>query len=194
MTASGPRHVLKLAAHLVRIVGQRLDLLARQDRSERQRAVRGDVVRIAPDHDAFRHSLQRQDQHVLVVARAQPLLLELGRRESRKLRPYRVTARHELVDRGLAFVVSLGRIERGGFGGRLHAGNRHRGVRQHGARRIHDREDELRDRLRGLCGRHARHGRDHRDEQKNGAEVPCTHAVHPHFLNGKNAETSYLTI
>ena len=79
-------HVLELLRHLVGIVRQRLDLLARHRRAEGGAAIRRRFPRIARDRHRVLHALQREHDDVLVVAGLELHVLEHAGLEAGELR------------------------------------------------------------------------------------------------------------
>ena len=70
------RHVLQLLRHLRRIVRERFDLFPSQRRAEPRARIGGNRLRVAADRDFRFDFLDRQDNHVLVVAAAKTRVMQ----------------------------------------------------------------------------------------------------------------------
>ena len=115
MTAPGPAMSWSCCCSCCGIVRQRFDLLARQRRAEGSAARVGRrLLLVLLDGDRRFELRDRQHRHLLVLAAANPDVLEDPRLESGKLRLDRVAARREAGQRRDAGVGGLDRRGRDG--------------------------------------------------------------------------------
>ena len=159
----GARHVGQLLCHLGWIVRQRFNLLARQRRAESCARVRCDCLGIASDGDFRLDLLDRQHDHVLVVAAAETRVLHQALLETGKRRLDRIPARSDVLESCNTLVGRLDRTDRQRFRRLVEAHECHRRVGHDGAALIHNRHDHPRARCRRLAGRCASRA----DSQKN---------------------------
>ena len=133
------RHLLQLLAQHGGIVRQRLDLLARQRRSERRRAIDGDFLFVARDGDRVGDLLDGERERLAILARADADVGIDARLEAGELGFDGIAARRQALENS----DSLGRRRDGGRRRRLralvNAGNRDGGSGQHAASLIDDR-------------------------------------------------------
>ena len=105
-------HVLQLLRHLVGIVRQRVDLLARHRGAERGPPVRRRFSRVADDGHRVLNTLERQHDDVLVVPRFELDVLQEPRLEAGELRVDGVAPRREPLQSGDALFAGLDRRHR----------------------------------------------------------------------------------
>ena len=143
MRRSRRRHRLEHRLHLIRIVGQRRDLLAREHGGERvaARIERGRLV-VAADRHVLGDFLDRQRDRPAVVAGPHAIVADMHRLEAGELRLDRVAAGRQIsiVATPVADVVT-GAIPAPARRGLL-PGDRDLGVRNHTAGLIDDGDDE----------------------------------------------------
>jgi hypothetical protein len=159
------RHILELAFEFVGILRQRLDLLARENRAERQAAIGRSFLPIAAHRNGVFHFLERHNQDVLVVARANPDVAQQADVETGKFTLDRVPAGLQPIERRQPLFRCFGGRDRHTLGGALGPDDRYGGALQHASRRIdhgHEQPAIARRRLRV----DARSARDEHDRGK----------------------------
>jgi hypothetical protein len=161
--------VLQLLRHLVGIVRQRLDLLARHRAAKGRTPIGCRLSRVARDGHRILEALNRQHRDVLVVARLQLQILQDAGLEARELGLDRIAARRQPGHRRNPLVVGRRGLDRGARDDR---GERHLGVRDHRAGLIDDRHRNPRV-LRRLAGWPARSGGDGRQREE--GHQDCNH-------------------
>ncbi len=134
----GPGDVEQLAPELVGIVRQRVDLLACHDRAERHVALGRRNLAIAFDRHRGHHPVERQDEHLLVLAAAKADFRQRSRLEARELRRDRVAARREVLEPDLPLRARRSRRDHRGLVRRFDAGESHSRARQDAARFVDD--------------------------------------------------------
>ena len=150
----GRRHRLQHRLHLVRVVGQRVDLLAREDGAEgaASRVQRG-TLPVAADGEALLHALDSQGDTAADVAAAHAHVPHDTGLEPRELDLDRVAPVGQIADDGDAGAASRDRLRALSARGGVLGHHAHRGVRHHQARLVNDGDDEAAGARLGLGGR-----------------------------------------
>ena len=134
--------VLQLLRHLVGIVGQRIHLLARERAAKRALPIGRRLLGVAADGNRILEVLQRQHDHVLVLARADADVLQHAGLKPRELGLRSVAARLQPGNRRDTQVGGWSRRDRRGLRGVLESGHGDRRGRNHGAGLIDDGEEQ----------------------------------------------------
>ena len=160
---AGAGHVLELPLHLVRIVRQRVHLLARQRRAERAAApIGGAFLLVLSNRDRLLDLLNRQHDDVPVVARAHAHVFQDARIEPGELGLHAVPAWREARNRRNAVRRRL-RRRRDDVSRRVfQSGHRHGGVRHDGVALIDDGDEEP----GRACGLRERRSRGRKEQQQ----------------------------
>ena len=141
MRISGVRtaEVHQLTTHLVGVVRQRFNLLARHDRAEGDVAIGRGGLAIPFDGDRRRHPVERQHEDLTIAAAADADVRQRACLEAGELGLDRVAARNEVGERRLPLGARRLRRDERRFVGRVDAGKRHPRARQDAARLVDDR-------------------------------------------------------
>lgn len=137
-----PAHVHQLTAKLVGIVRERLDLLPRENRSERHVTLRRGLLAIPFHRDRGLHAIDRKDNHLAVVPAANAHLRQGSRLKSGKFGCDGIPPRRQVFKPYLSLLVRLCRLDGGSLCGRIDAGECHRGRRKHAARLVQYRDHQ----------------------------------------------------
>jgi hypothetical protein len=172
----GSGDVHELPSKLVGIVGQRIDLFARQHGAKRHIAIRGSLLAIAIDGHGRLQAVDRQHDHLPVLAAADPHVGQRPCLEARELCGDRIAAGGKVLELHLPLRARGRRRNRRGLVGGLDTGERHRGAGQHSPRFIQHRHLQGAI-LGGLC-RHGGRGQAGQAEEYGSAH----HRSFLHFL------------
>jgi hypothetical protein len=169
------RHLGELLAQHVRVVRERVDLLACERGPECRRAVDGDLLPVARHVHRVRQLLDRQRNGFFIVAGAHAHVRGDARIEAGELGFDRVTARPESHEHRDALRARRRRLDEHRLRRVVLTGNRHRGARQHAARLIHDGDEQPRV---AWLSRGITDGQEHTNHRQGSKDPDPAHARH----------------